>query len=309
MRLSGMPGAALAALGVFSVVFVAEAAPPKIDKPKLEAYVRYAEGFPADVKISIDDPVPSPFKGYDRVLVHLSKGASRLDRVYYVTPDGQHFVNGTIWDLNESPFLDTLQHLPTNGFSFGPANAKVTIVIFSDFECPYCRQFAKVMRDNVPQHYPNDVRVIFKNFPIDSIHTWARAAAEAGECLGRQKPEAFWAFHDWIFEHQQEVNETNVAEKALNIAKEQNLDVPKASSCIATHATAQDVEQSAQQGRILGIQQTPTFFINGRMVGGAVPWENLNALIEMELHRPQEIPGPHTEKCCEVSIPTALTQH
>jgi protein-disulfide isomerase len=309
MRLSGVPGAALAALGMWSVVFAAEPNPPKIDKPKLETYVRYAEAYTPEVQIAIDDPSPSPYKGFFRVLVHLSRGASRLDRTYYVTADGQHFVNGALWDLNESPFLDTLQHLPTNGFSFGPANAKVTMVIFSDLECPYCREFAKVVRDNIPQHYPNDVRVIFKDFPIESIHKWARAAAEAGECLGRQKPEAFWAFHDWVFEHQQEVNETNVAEKALNIAKEQNLDISKASSCIATHATSEDVAQSVRQGRILGIQQTPTFFINGRMVGGAVSWENLNSLIQMELHRPQAIPGPNTDKCCEVSIPTALKQH
>ncbi len=192
---------------------------PKIDKQKLETYIRYAEGYSPEVKMAIDDPVPSAFPGYFRVLVHLSAGTHKLDRVYYVTPDGVQFINGSIWKLNESPFLDTLEHLPTDGPSFGPSNAKVTVVVFSDFECPYCRELAKTVRDNIPQKYPNDVRVVFKDFPIDSIHKWARAAAEAAHCLASQKPEAFWAFHDWVFEHQQEVNETNLRESGAGVCQ------------------------------------------------------------------------------------------
>ncbi len=194
---------------------------PKIDKPKLETYLRYAEGFTAQVKISIDDPTPSPFKGFFRLLVHITAGPHTEDRLYYITADSERLINGSIWQLNEDPFLDTLNHLPTDGPAFGPANARVTIVVFSDFECPYCRELAKTLRQNVPQKYPNDVRVIFEDFPIESIHKWARAASEGARCLADQKTQAFWAFHDWIFEHQQEVNEGNVREKVLAIGKDQ----------------------------------------------------------------------------------------
>lgn len=278
---------------------------PRIDKQKLEVYIRYAEGYMPEVQMSIDDPAPSPFKGYYHVLVHLSAGSHRQDRLYYVTEDLKHVINGNLWDLNDNPFRDTLEHVPTSGPSFGPANAKVTIVVFSDFECPYCRNMAQTLRQNIPQKYPNDVRVVFENFPLDAMHKWARAAAEAGQCIAEEKPAAFWAFHDWMFEHQQEVNEGNLREKVAAIAKDQGMDVAALESCMDKHATAQRVKESEQAGEMLQISQTPTLFINGRMASGAYSWDALNTIIQMELHRPKEIPGPGEPACCQVNIPTA----
>ncbi|HEX3683574.1 MAG TPA: DsbA family protein [Bryobacteraceae bacterium] len=297
---------ALAAISLYAALAGADALPPKLDKPKLEAYIRYAEGFTSEVQFSIDDPIASAYQGYFRVVAHLTKGGNRLDRVYYVTPDGQHFVNGTIWDLNDSPFLDTLEHLPTDGPSFGPGNARVTIVAFSDFQCPYCRLLAKTFRDNIPQTFPNDVRVIYKDYPIDSIHPWARAAAEASHCIADQKSTAFWAFHDWIFEHQQEVKPANLREKTLAFAKENGLDAAKIANCIDTHASAAVVDQSLKTGQALQIEQTPTLFIDGRTIGGAISWEQLQALINLELKRPASVPGAPAEKCCEAPSPTVV---
>jgi protein-disulfide isomerase len=296
----------LAMLGVPIVFRASESATPKIDKQRLETYVRYAEGFSPEVKMSIDDPAPSPFTGYYRVLVHLTAGTHKLDRLYYATENGQQFINGNVWKLDASPFVDTLEHLPTDGPSFGPSSAKITVVVFSDFECPYCRGLAKTLHDNIPQKYPTDVRVVFRDFPIDAIHKWARAASEAAHCLAIQKPDAFWAFHDWVFEHQQEVNEANLRDKVLGFAKQQNLDVPRASSCMATHATAQEVSQNEQIGAALQISQTPTIFVNGRTIGGAVPWQTLDNVIKMELNRPKEIAGGSAGKCCEIRIPTVV---
>jgi protein-disulfide isomerase len=295
---------AMAALSIPNMFCASDTAPPKIDKQKLEAYVRYAEGFSPEVKISIDDPAPSPFTGYYRVLVHLTAGTHKLDRLYYATQNGEQLINGNIWKLNESPFLDTLEHLPADGPSLGPANAKVTVVVFSDFQCPYCRELAKTLHDNIPQKYPTDVRIVFKDFPIDSIHKWARAASEAAHCLGSQKPGAFWAFHDWVFEHQQEVNETNLRDHVLTLAKQQNVDVAQVSSCMANHATAQEVNQNQQIGAALQISQTPTTFVNGRMLSGAVPWQTLDNVIKMEVNHSKEVATSSAEKCCEVSIPT-----
>ena len=283
---------------------------PNIDTQKLEAYVRYTEGYTPQVKLAFDTPTPSAYKGYFRVRVHLSiareKGIQQVGEKLYYTDDGEHFLSGQLWELGKNPFEDTLVRLPTDGPSFGPANAKVTIVVFSDFECPYCREFAKTLRTKVPQKYPNDVRVIFEAFPIDSIHPWAVAAAEAAHCIADENPEAFWAFHDWIFEHQGEVTPQNLKDKTLAFAQTKNLPAAPLSACLDHHSTAAAVTASLQAGRALQIQQTPTLFVNGRMVGGAVPWETLDAVIQLELGRPKEIPGPSVKACCEVSAPTIL---
>ncbi len=290
-----------------SVLLTADTVAPKLDKTRLESYLRYTEGFTSGVKFVIDDPAPSAYKGYYRVVVHLSMNGRNVgDRVYYVTPDGEHFLNGSLWDLTENPFLDTLERLPADGPSFGPANAKVTIVVFSDFQCPFCREFARTVRNEMPRKYSNDVRVVFEDFPLETIHPWARAAAEAGDCIADQNQSAFWAFHDWIFEHQQEVTAVNLTDKVTAVVKDQHVDLAKLSSCLGTHEMAKKVETSLAEGRRLQVQQTPTAFINGRMVAGAVPWTSLDAVIQLELNRPKEIPGPPVEKCCEITVPTVL---
>jgi protein-disulfide isomerase len=274
----------------------ADPSPVSIDKTRLESFIRYTEGYTPVVKMTIEDPTPSAFKSLSRVVVHLTLGQQAIDKIYFVSADGQQFINGTLWSLNQSPWLDTLLHLPTNGPSYGSANPKITMVVFSDFQCPYCRSFAKTMREDLPKKYANDVRVIFQDFPIAAIHKWAVAGSEASHCVGDGNPEAFWAFHDWIFEQQGEVNETNLKEKTLEFAKTKNLDPAKISACLDSHATAEEVKASLKAGTGLGIQQTPTFFINGRMVSGAVPWNNLDAIVQLELNRPREIPGPDSVK-------------
>jgi protein-disulfide isomerase len=124
--------------------------------------------------------------------------------------------------------------------------------------------------------------------------------------MAQQKPESFWACHDWIFAHQEEVNTSNVKEKVLGFGTDQKLDTAKLSSCIDSHVTAAAINETSEAGRRLQVQQTPTFFVNGRMITGAVPWTSLDAIIQLELNRPKDIPAPSTAKCCEVSVPTII---
>jgi protein-disulfide isomerase len=296
---------ALALVFMPALLLAAATAPvPVLDKAQLEQYLRYAEGFTQDVHFKFDEPVPSPYPGFYRLTLHLTTDAGgKLDRVYYLTADGQKLVNGALWDLKMSPFAESLSHMPEGGYGFGPEDAKVKLVIFSDFQCPYCREFAKVVRDNVAQKYPKDVRVLFEDFPIDTLHPWARAAAEASHCVGDQNPAAFWAFHDWIFQHQTEIKKENLREKVLGFAKDQNLDTAKLQSCMDTHADAAAIEANLAAGRQLQVSQTPTFFINGRMVPGALPWPSLDTVIQLELHRPASVPDGKKADCCQVTVP------
>jgi protein-disulfide isomerase len=278
--------------------------PPKIDRAKWETFLRYAEGYVAAVKFTFDEPKPSFVPGFFEVTVHLSNGESKLDRQYYLTADGQTILSGTLWNLNNGPFSETLKLLPKTGYSFGPPDAPVNIVLFSDFECPYCSQLAKTIRQDMPKKYGDKVHLVFADFPLGAIHPWARAASESAHCLGAQNPAAFWAFHDWIFEHQKEVTAANLRDKTMDIAKQQLIDPAKIASCLDTHAPAAEIDKSIQNGRALQVQQTPTFFVNGRIETGALPWDRLAALIDFELNRPKEFSATAAdEKCCEVTIP------
>jgi protein-disulfide isomerase len=311
-----------AAVAAFTICFVSAgqaafaATPepmPKLDKAKMVAYLRYAEGWSDKVEAVMDDPKPSVFPGYAEVDVHLTFQKQKLDRVYCVTADGQRIISGTLYDVNQSPFKATLSKLNTKGSpSFGPESAPVTIVIFSDFECPFCRDEAKTLRETMAKKYPNEVRVVFKDFPLEAVHTWAKRAAIAGHCVIQQNPQAFWPYHDYMYENQKEISGANLDNKVLDFAKQQNLDTLQLSSCIQNGATAKLVEENEAQGRALGVQQTPTMFLNGRQVAGAVPAEQLDLVIQMELTRKQQASHSETakkdEKCCEVSVPVVGKQ-
>lgn len=315
MRKIVAPVFAAALLFVISAAAQAGVMAPKIEKAKLEAYLRYAEAISSNVKVEVDDPVPSPFPGFYRLNIRLVLETQKEEKRYYLSEDGQRIVNGTLWSLNESPFADTLNRLTTDGPSFGVPDGKVTIVVFSDFECPYCRELAKTLRANIPQKYPKDVRVVFKNFPIDSIHPWARVAAETGACMADESIGAFWAFHDWIFDNQGKVNaqfqdkktdfRAYLRDTAAALAQQQNVDAAKVRSCIDSHASAQPVNKDIAEGERLQIASTPTFYINGRPVGGAVPWPTIDQLIQMELNRPKDITAP-LAKCCDVPPLSAI---
>lgn len=278
-----------------------------LDKAALEAYLRHLELWLPQITVHIDDPRPSPLPNFYEVDVHLSFGKAYKDQTYFVSKDGQKIIRGTIHDINQNPFETDLEKLHTAGQpSYGPADAKVTMVVFSDFECPLCKEEAKSLRENLPKTFPKDVRVVLKDFPLEVIHPWARPAAIAGRCVYRMNPAAFWDYHDWIYDHQSEITPDNLKSKVLEFAKTKNLDVGQLGSCIDTKATEAEVDQNIAEGRALGVDATPTMFINGRRLIGQIQWPSLEQVIRFELDYKQKAAEATNEKCCEVTIPSPL---
>jgi protein-disulfide isomerase len=254
-----------------------------LDKPTLEAYLRRVELWPPNVNVAIGDPKPF-INGLYEVNVHLSAGAAAKDETYYVSADGKKIIRGTTFDIDQKPFQHDLDLIKTVGApSFGPANAPLTLVVFSDFECPICREEAKSLRENVPKEFPSEVRVVFKNYPLPTIHPWAVAAAIAGRCVFEQKAEAFWAFHDWIYDKQPEITADNLQAKVLEWAKSATLDTLGLQHCIETRATEPEVNAEIADAKRLNVEATPTLFLNGRRMVGQVPWQNLSQIIRLEL--------------------------
>lgn len=154
----------------------------------------------------------------------------------------------------------------------GNKNAPITIVEFSDFQCPYCSRFHTTMK-RVMENYPDKVRWVYKHFPLDSIHPVARKAAEASECAGDQ--DKFWEYADAVFDSSR-LTESSL----LVIAKDIGLNVSKFDSCLKAGTHSAKVEADLQQGSKAGVRGTPGNFINGQSVPGAVPYEQIEAIIE-----------------------------
>lgn len=262
------------------------AAPDKgaLDKKILENYLRHVELFRGDVMFKIDDPKPSKYlPGYYEALVHLIFNNVERDELFYISADGKTIIRGDVFNLDKSPFQSNLDKLTlASQPSFGPANAPVTLVEFGDFECPDCKMEAPILRHDLADTFGNKVRVVFKNYPLESVHPWARAAAIDGRCVYRQGNDAFWKYYDWIYQNQDDITPENLNSKVLAWAGQNGIDTVQLGKCIDTKATESEVDASIAEGRELGIQGTPTLFINGRKIGG-LTWPDLQLVINKEL--------------------------
>jgi protein-disulfide isomerase len=277
-----------------------------LDKPTMEAYVRQVELLPEQLKLSVGDPKPSTFADFYEVPVEVTTPQGVFALRYFVSKDGQKVVKGSIFDINKAPFEAEAKKLKTDlQPSFGVPGAPVVIVVFTDFECPNCREEAKVLRENIQKEFPKEVRVYYKDFPLEQMHPWAKAAAIAGRCVFQSNPALFWDYHDWIFEHQPDINAENLKNKVLEWAGEKNVDTLRLSGCIDTKATEKEVDKSIGEGRSLAVSGTPTLFINGRPLTGAIPWANLSQVIKREIEY-QKTAANAGEKCCEVTIPSLV---
>jgi protein-disulfide isomerase len=260
----------------------------------------------SDVQITISDPKPSPVAGMKEVDVRLALGPRHQDETFYISDDGKKIVRGFAYDINQNPFQPELDKLHTDlSPSFGEPGAPIVMVVFSDFECPNCKEEAKVIRDNVPKTFPKDVRVYFKDFPLEAIHPWAKAAAIDGRCVFRQSAAAFWKYHDWMYEHQGEITADNLKDMVLEWGKANDLDAMQFGHCVETKATEAEVDKELAEGQALRVEGTPTTFINGRRLFGNYPWTNLEQIINGEM-KYQQTSHDAGEKCCEVTIPSPV---
>jgi protein-disulfide isomerase len=174
----------------------------------------------------------------------------------------------------ERPRVD----VAATGPSRGPADASVTIVEFSDFQCPFCSRALPVIEE-VLARYPDDVRLVYRHMPLDRIHDRARVAAEASLCAHDQGQ--FWAYHDLIF-----ADTKALGDEDLNgFAGELNLDVAAWEQCMLEKKFAEAVDADVEAARSVGITGTPAFIINGVMLSGAKPVEDFVSVIESELER------------------------
>ncbi|MHB8418985.1 MAG: DsbA family protein [Myxococcales bacterium] len=166
-------------------------------------------------------------------------------------------------------------HVEAQGPSTGDPGAKVTIVEFSDFQCPYCRRQEDALH-RILTDYRGKVRLVFRDFPLDG-HPDAAKAAQAGACADEQGK--FWPMHDKLFENQDALSVANLK----SYARELGLDGGKFDACLDGDRTLPRIQQSLSEGEKAGVDGTPALFVNGRMLSGATSYEDLRAAVEDEL--------------------------
>jgi protein-disulfide isomerase len=298
-----------AATALFAQSKTAPSDKPSIDKAKLEAYVRHLFVWPPPIEIAVSDPEPAPLPGFYAVKIRGSQGEASQEETFYVSKDGQKMIRGTVFDVAQNPFKEDLNKIKTEFRpSEGTPGAPVVLVEFSDFECPYCRQQAKMLQENLLKTYPKEVRLYFMDFPLESLHPWAKAAAIAGRCVFHQNATAFWKYHDWIFDHQDGTTPENLKDKILdffkNDGKDAGIDAGQLSACMDSRATEEEVNATRAQGRDLEVNSTPTMFVNGRRMVGTLQWPDLKHVIDYEIEYQKTAKNAGEDCGCSIQLPT-----
>jgi protein-disulfide isomerase len=162
----------------------------------------------------------------------------------------------------------------------GNPNATITIVEFADFECPVCRNLHEALRGLLP-NYPQ-VRMVFKDFPLEQIHPWARTGALAGRCAFDQEPKAFWKMYDLLYDNQDLISAANAWDKMVDYAGQAGLKADVFKACMTGPEAIAAVDASIANGKLLEVGSTPTLFVNGRRIVGADPHQ-LEQFLQYEI--------------------------
>jgi protein-disulfide isomerase len=210
---------------------------------------------------------PGEMPGWKKGHLEAALGDQKQDVLFYVTDDGRYLFRGEAVDLTVDPFVALMKKIKLDGApSRGPADAKVTVVEYSDFQCPYCGHAWEVFEKEVYPQYKDKVRFVFKQMPLTQIHPWAEDAAVATACALEQGNDQFWKMYDGLFSQQAQITKENLPAKVGEIATAGGLDVPRLKECLSSRKTIDAVKADQSEAASLGVNGTPTFFINGRRI-------------------------------------------
>lgn len=246
-----------------------------LDQARLLSYVTKKYGIPRSVELSITETT-AVSEACHRKLLFTGKGPlGAFSLSLYASPD-LRYLSPDLFDSYTDPDAEKqaiaqklMGELAEGDFaSSGRVDAPVTVVVFADFQCPYCRHTAELLREEPLIRDGTDVRVVFRHFPLPQ-HEWAQQAAVAAACAGFQNAMAFWAFHDALFSVQSSITSGNLELKLQGIgSKIPSLDQQLFSSCVHKQMSLGVVLQDKELAERLGVSGTPTIFLDGQIVSG-----------------------------------------
>jgi len=280
-RYSSLAIAVLAVLvctGSFTTI--ARAADADLTK-KLTDYYRRKANVPPSTQVEVKGLQPSKISGAKSGTLQVG-GRSQA---FVISDDGRYAIFGDMEDLSVDPFKAVMEKISLKGEPIkGPKDAKVTIVEYSDFQCPFCSRGYNTLENEVLKQYGDKVRFVYKHFPL-SFHPWAEPGAIAAECAKEQSPEGYWKVYSGLFEQQKEITPQNLKDKVHAMLAGTKVDLAKFDDCLDNKKTLAKVKADMQEGQTVGVNGTPAFIINGRLISGAQPFDSFKVVIDDELAR------------------------
>ncbi len=293
----------------------AQSAPPGDTAKAIERQVRSFYKLPPDVTVAIGPTRPSEFPNYDTVRLSFNKGNRKDEYDFLLSKDGKTLIKMTKLDLTKDPNAEVMKKMDVKGRpTRGSKDAKVVVVNYDDFECPFCSRMHQTLFPQILKEYGDRVLFIYKDYPLAEIHPWAIHAAVNANCLAAQNNDAYWDFADYLHANQHVVNSAQglpgqlavIDQAALQQGQAHSLDATKLQACIkAQDDTA--IKASLHEGDSVGVSATPTLFVNGEEMDGALPIAELRSVLDRALTQAGVQPPAHsnTNPAPAVSGPAA----
>lgn len=258
---------------------------------RIERQVRVTYDLSDSIKIAISPLRPSEFPNYDALTITLTGESTEKPLDFLLSKDQKTLIRVTRMDLTKDPYLENMKKIDVKGRPVrGNPNAKVTLVSFDDFECPFCSRAHQTLFPGLLKEYGDRVAFIYKDYPLSDVHPWAIHAAVDANCLAAQSSDAYWDFADYMHSNQGTVNSERGLQNQFaaldRITLEQGSKFKLNSSQLIACVKAQKedaVNASVKEGDALGVDGTPTMFVNGRMVNGARSTAELRAILDAAL--------------------------
>jgi protein-disulfide isomerase len=255
---------------------------------RIEVQVRSQFSVPPDYVVTIGARTKSDFPGYDNLPVVFSRDGKQKTINFLLSTDGNTLARLEKFDISRNPSsAASIANRPIRG----NPTAKITIVNFDDLECPYCARMHSELFPGIPDRYKDNVRIIYKDYPLVEIHPWAMHAAIDANCLADQSSTAYWNYVDYIHAHGEEVSGgKNEVAKSLDtldrLAREEGkrntVDEARLAACLVKQDET-TVRSSMREGENLNVDGTPTMFINGERLSGALPVEQVWMAVDRAL--------------------------
>jgi protein-disulfide isomerase len=248
--------------------------------------IRSRYNVPPQIEITLSNPKAGKTPGFDDVVITFSGAGHTSSHDFMVSKDRKTLAHLETIDISQ----DLMSKIDVKGRPVkGNPNAKVTIVNYDDFQCPFCSRMHAELFANVFKDYADKVRVIYKDYPLVEIHPWAMRAAINGNCLGEQNSQAYWDFADYIHGNQKTIAGKSRSDAFANLdsaakdqAQKHQLDQDKLMACVQKQDEAA-VRASMAEGDKLGVDSTPTLFVNGERFTGVIPEQDFRAALDRAL--------------------------